>query len=148
MFLSMALYIKRREKIFLKHGKTHEDYQKYLKTNRNSFQFAKFMTVTIIIYSIIDLILCVILGALYIVLNPEVDAEKAVKIAYNWGFGETANMMSLIPVMFLYSYTKVHKYKLLDIAIPITGVAMVVLLYLDSLFMVIKDLLVAGVQAG
>jgi hypothetical protein len=40
----------------------------------------------------------------------------------------------MIPVLLLFSYTKTHKNRLLDIAVPITGVAVIILIYMDGLF--------------
>ena len=139
LFLSMARYFKKTEKKFLKNGKTHEDYQAYLETNHNSLRFSKYLSRKIVKYAVIDLILAIIMTIVYLLvsgLDPEAEGatEKAIEMVFAWGFGETVGMIIMIPVLLLFSYTKTHKNRLLDIAVPITGVAVIILIYMDGLF--------------
>lgn len=55
LFIALAVYVKTRERRFRRHGKTHEDYQAFLKTNRNSRNFSAFLAVMLVIVSILDL---------------------------------------------------------------------------------------------
>ncbi|MBR4622361.1 MAG: hypothetical protein IKO44_02360 [Ruminococcus sp.] len=143
MFMAMARFIKRRERNFIKHGKTHEDYQEFLKTNTNSFQFSKFMIIIIFIFAVIDFFLYFVF---VLMLLPDVNNATAEEIEMdsiiiqNIGIGETINMLGLIPFMLGYSYTKLHKHPVIDIAIPIVGVCAIVCVYFDSIFVIIRDL--------
>ncbi len=60
MFVALALYIKFRERIFLKNGKTHSDYKAFLKTNANSWQFSVYAAVILVITCVIDLVLLIV----------------------------------------------------------------------------------------
>ena len=48
-FIMLALWIKDRERLFVKAGATKQDYKNYLKTNKNSFAFAIHLSVFIMI---------------------------------------------------------------------------------------------------
>ena len=55
VFIVLAIYIKLRERHFLKHGKTYEEYQAFLMTNRNSLHFAVFTAVLLLVAGLLDL---------------------------------------------------------------------------------------------
>lgn len=54
LFVALAVFVKMRELRFLRHGKTHEEYQAFLKTRRNSLNFSVFLAVMLVIVGIID----------------------------------------------------------------------------------------------
>lgn len=60
LFVIMAIFVKTRELRFRRHGKTHEDYQAFLKTRRNSWNFSVFLAIMMVVVSIIDF--AVVLG--------------------------------------------------------------------------------------
>ncbi len=55
LFIALAVYVKTRELRFRRHGKTHEEYKAFLKTNRNSWNFSVFLAIMMVIVSILDL---------------------------------------------------------------------------------------------
>ena len=55
LFIALAVYVKTRERRFRRHGKTHEEYQAFLKTRRNSRNFSVFLAVMLVIVSFLDL---------------------------------------------------------------------------------------------
>ena len=57
LFIILAVFIKTREMIFRRHGKTHEEYQEFLKTNRNSRNFSIFLAVAMILVSVADFVI-------------------------------------------------------------------------------------------
>ena len=57
MFIALAVYVKTREWRFRRHGKTHEEYQAFLKTRRNSRNFSVFLAVMLAVVSIFDLLI-------------------------------------------------------------------------------------------
>ncbi len=63
VFVFLAIYIKTRELRYCRHGKTHEDYQAFLKTNRNSWHFSVYTAVVLLIAGIIDVIIAIFLLA-------------------------------------------------------------------------------------
>ena len=54
LFLILAVFIKTRELRFRRHGKTHEDYQAFLRTNRNARNFSFFLAAMILLVSFVD----------------------------------------------------------------------------------------------
>lgn len=147
MFLSIVRYIKLREKRFFDTGRTREQYEAYLKTNANSFQFSKHLILIIAIYSLLDVILCIIFATLHLVImgvTSEIVSmdngaiAEALAAVQEWGFGGTARMIDLLPIVLLFSYTRSHKMPLIDTAIPIAGVVAIVIVYLDGFFQIIQ----------
>ncbi|MBR6102312.1 MAG: hypothetical protein IKP95_07780 [Ruminococcus sp.] len=146
IFIVIARYFKDTEYKFLKHGKTHEDYEAYLKTNHNSFRFSRFLIITLIVFVIVDIMLLIILAALHLLAGGHTDitdemAVDALGTVMSWGFGQTTGMLTIAPLLLFFSYTKTHKNKLLDIMIPVFSVALIVLIYADGLFQSICELM-------
>ena len=147
IFVMMAFFIKNREKYFLKLGKTHEDFVAYETTNLHSLQFSVRLTISILLAAIIDvvlfLILDVIMTAVYVP-TGEISADSPIFVAvfntvYSWGFLQTLPLLAIIPLVLLFDYKKTYKNNMIDIVIPIAGVAMVVLVYLEGGFQIIRE---------
>jgi len=192
LFILLALFVKTRELRFRRHGKTHEEYQAFLKTNRNSLNFSIFLAVMTVFVCIIDLVLMAALslhlsmpaliaseekqaaiieqareeGATVTelaagensapareervtVTEPAADEnstpedqedltqeqiallENNLKVSYAIGFGGTFNMIVLVPLMLLFSYTRKPKYKWVGMAIPAVGIAAIIIIFLE-----------------
>ena len=150
LFVRMAFYIKGREGKFLKHGKTHEDYEAYLKTNRNSFQFSKKFSLMCVIYGALDFVFVMILFLLRLAnagvlgdfmnaSNEEVDAvtDFILKEVKSIGFGGSIMMILIAPVILLFSYTKSYKKSKVDTLIPAGAVVVLGLIVLEGIFRVL-----------
>ena len=59
LFVALAIFVKTRELRFRRHGKTHEEYQAFLKTNRNSWNFSVFLAIMMVVVSLIDFVVVV-----------------------------------------------------------------------------------------
>ena len=57
MFIFIARYFKEMRHKFGKKGKTQEEYEAYLTTNHNSFRFARYVVVMIIVVALINSII-------------------------------------------------------------------------------------------
>ena len=55
LFLTLALFVKTRELRFRRHGKSHEEYQEFLKTRRNSWNFSIFLAIMMVLVSLADM---------------------------------------------------------------------------------------------
>ena len=150
LFVRMAFYIKGREGKFLKHGKTHEDYQAYLKTNRNSWQFSKKFSLMCVIYGALDFIFVGMLFVLRLanagVLGEYIEAtdeevsevtDFIINEVKSIGFGGSVLMLLIAPFILLFSYTKSYKKSKVDTLIPIGGVVIIGLVVLEGLFRVL-----------
>ena len=149
VFVILALYIKTRELRFRRHGKTHEDFQAFLKTNRNSLHFSVFLCVVMILAAIVDLIILTFLIAVQVpseeALNAMANDQNAIMeyaaIGQAMGFGTaTWPLMLAAPFVLLFSYTRIPKNKRISIFIPIAAVAMILILFIEALYQGIGSL--------
>ncbi len=95
MFAALALYIKFRERIFLKNGKTHSDYKAFLKTNANSWQFSVYASCILVVTCVIDLILLIVFikgvsTETIKYLSTESAEEQAIESEFSEDFGLSA----------------------------------------------------------
>jgi hypothetical protein len=142
----MAFYIKGTETKFLKHGKTLEDYDAFMKTNTNSFRFAKKFALMAFIYGLIDLAVVVIMvflrlanaGALEALTDPGVNSAEAgqlldyvIEEAKSIGFGGASLMIVIAPFILFFSYTKNYKKSKVDTLIPVGAIAVLALVALE-----------------
>ena len=143
VFVVLALYIKTRELRFRRHGKTHEDYQAFLKTNRNSLHFSVFLFVIMILAAVIDFL---ILTLLTVARAPSAEALSAAvsdanvftefaSVAIAMGFG-TASVPLLLasPFVLLFSYTRIPKNKRISIFIPLAAIAVILILFIEAFY--------------
>lgn len=144
MFLALAVFIKIRERIYRKRGKTLAEYKKFLKTNANSLHFSVYACIIAIITVIIDVIVLVIVTS---VLFNEAGGGDAVELleafssALKLGFGESVVLIFAIPFIMLFSYTKTYKDKMVDRVIPLGGVGLLVAVYIEGVFQLICALM-------
>ena len=146
LFVRMAFYIKGTETKFLKHGKTLEDYDAFMKTNTNSFRFAKKFALMAFIYGLIDLAVVVIMvflrlanaGALEALTDPGVNSAEAgqlldyvIEEAKSIGFGGASLMIVIAPFILFFSYTKNYRKSKVDTMIPVGAIAVIVLVGIE-----------------
>ena len=143
IFLFMSGFIKRRENIFLKNNKTSDEYLEFLKTNTNSRDFSKFMICLILIFMVIDGIFYAL--TMFILVPdafsaPAAEIEMANSIIKKIGIGESISLVSMIPFLYFYSYSKIYKKTLIDLLIPIASIGVIVFLYFESGFTILISL--------
>ena len=157
VFIILTFYIKKREWLFRRGGKTHEDYQAFLGSNLNSLQFSMFTSVLFIIAGIVDFIICIVVADIMSLgpLSMYADApEKILDIVMSWGLGDGTVLMLVAPLLMLFSYTRAYKDTKMDIFIPVIAVIAIVLLYMEGLYQALLyfgDMfqgLVSGIGAG
>ncbi len=136
VFLIMAFFIKFRERRFLKHGRSHEEYQAFLKTNRNSLHFSTFSGVLLAVAGTVDLLAAIVMVFYFVIKDPSLmqDFSQTLDKVYMLGFGRSATLLLISPLMLLFSYTRTHKNRLLDSFIPIVSIVIIVLVYLEGFF--------------
>ena len=154
VFIAAAVFIKLRERHYLKHGKSYEDYQKFLDTNTNTFQVARFLVFAIIVAVIIDFVLIVTISVAKIPSNitSETDVLEALNISvkevYSWGIGASLPMILIIPAVIFFNYRKTYKNKMIDIIIPLAGVAAVAIVYVEGMFQVLLAIIRNKMNSG
>ena len=150
VFVCMALFVKVRERRFLKRGKTIEDYQEFQNSNVNSLQFSLFLSFIIVIAVVIDVILLGILtgvlaGNTVVEGVPEDEIfSYCLNTVYGWGFGQTAMMIFIIPLIIFFDYRKTYSNKLVDLLVPVVGIFLIVAVLFEGGFLVLRDYLISA----
>ena len=139
-FITIALFIKFRERHFVKHYGTHDDYTRYLATNANSFHVGAMFGVTFLIAAVLDLILAVACLVVMVPGESEADMAQAVGMLNRIGIGSAIPLALVAPVCFLLSYTRVPKFAKLDKFIPIGGLLIGVLLVIEGVLYILGHL--------
>ena len=139
IFVALALYVKLRERSFLKHGKTLDDYRRFLDSNANRVQFSRFLILAIIVAVVIDFIAAVLASSLVYSsyegqLPEDLAVSGAIMTVSSWGLGNTIPMLLTIPIVAFFDYRKTYKNKLVDTAIPVIGVAIIAIIYIEGFF--------------
>ena len=144
VFVFLAVFIKTRELRYCRHGKTHDDYQEFLKTNRNAWNFSVFAAVVLFIAGVIDLILAIFLLAGQAGSAEALDAimasEKAFKntIAMSIGFGKATCLIFFAPIVLLFNYTKIPKNKTVGMLIPVAGILLILLIGVQGIYQLVS----------
>ena len=139
VFVALALFIKRRERNFIKNGKTMEEYQEFLGTNANSWHFSVHAAVIMVIAAVTDLILAIAIVMISVTAPQGTDAyemQMLVKTAQllKSGIGSATSLIFVAPFMLLFSYNRKPKNPKLDKFIPIGGVALVIVVYIEGIY--------------
>lgn len=142
VFIALALFIKRRERKFLKQGKSMEEYHAFLDTKVNSWHFSVHAAVIMAVAAIVDFILATAMTAIYAIQYYNTpDYTQAVTIgvmrALGCGIGASTVLIFVAPLMLLFSYTRKPRHPELDYLIPAGGVFLIVLVYLEGIYQTI-----------
>ena len=139
LFLFLSVHMSGREIRFRKHGRTHEDYLEYLKTNRNAFHFSVCLAIAMVITTILDFILAgwvsrIIAGATGVPVENSDQYVRCLLAAKAAGFGQSWPLLFAAPVVLLYSYNKVPRQPLISILIPLAAIAVIILLVFEAIY--------------
>ena len=146
LFVCMAVHFRGREFRFCRHGRTHREYLDYLQSNRNSLHFSIYLAVGLLIAAVADALLS---NAIYWGAIRWVQADKGEAAVISWkafeatGLGKDNDYLILIaPLMLLFSYNRVPRWKKLDSVIPVAAIIITVLLFLEAFRIAAGKLLV------
>ena len=142
LFFVMAFVVKIRERRFCSHGRTYEEYQEFMQSNRNSFGLSVRLCVMMIVFAMIDLIIMIILSyfqaeAMGAFTDAGEIAEEAVyqaaEKAFAVGFGQSWPMILVAPLMLLFSYNREPKNKMLGTLLPVAAIAIMILITFEAI---------------
>ena len=142
VFVAIALFLKVRERIYRKRGKTHEEYQEFLKTKANSWQFSKFTARIMIIAGILDIIIYLVLTLVVAAKGVEAGATEEVTATalqtisdamLKAGIGGSTALIVAAPIMLLFSYSRPVKKSSIDLLLPIFALIVLAFVYLEAL---------------
>ena len=135
-FVIICLYLKIREKIYIRKGGTHEGYELYLKTNRNSFKVSLTMSIIFLVVAIVDFFATIIPIVAAYVTSGEDEAvfNEMLNMLTNFTIGKSVCLLLVIPFTLLFSYTKTHKNQKIDKFIPFIGIGLIIFAIIETLF--------------
>ena len=138
LFIAMSLFIKAREWLYLLHKKSRGEYKRFLKTNVNSLHFSICTAIIMLIVAVADIILVIVLP---FAVMGEVSQEaasgayaQALSIVSSWGIGKSSALLGLIPFIMLFSYTRNYKKSNIDMFIPMAGVGLIAMIYVEGIY--------------
>ncbi len=142
LFILLAIYIKTRERRFCRHGRTHEEYQAFLTTNRNSLSFSVFLMAAVAVVCVIDQVVDTVSASneidLFLEANPDavqsIDFENYSSVMRQIGFGEAIPMFFMIPLIPLFSYNREPKHPEIGAYIPMGGFVLIALVVVQSIY--------------
>ena len=120
VFICMSLWIKNRERIYVKLGATKKEYNAFLRTNKNSLAFSIHVCVLFLVASIIDAFVVVLF-----------------KDAPIYNFGQTNGLILAIPFILLFSYNKTHQEREYDLLVPFIGIILLIFAYIEAIYEVL-----------
>ena len=127
IFAILSIWIKYRERLFNSLGLTKKQHDAYIKTNRNSLSVSIALSTMIAIAGVLEVLVVIIMFA-------TLSTEWAYYHAIFLDIGETIPLILIIPFIMLYSYTRVHKDGPVDILVPMIGVGMTVIVYIEVIY--------------
>ncbi len=139
VFMLLAVHMKTRELRFCRYGRSHEEYLAFLKTNRNSFHFSVFLAVILVLAALADFIILMVLMGLKAgsleTLVSEVEARfmEFSSAAMAVGFGGAVSLLFVAPLVLLYSYTREPANKMISMLIPVVGIVLILILFLEGI---------------
>lgn len=136
IFMIVAIWIKRRERTFVNIGSTTEYYRNvYINTKSNSLSYSWKISKLFLIFGILDLI--VLFVAVFLMLKGGIAETDLLGYIMVLEFGDNVPLILAIPFVMLFSYTKVYDDTKLDLLIPIAGIGLTVLVYLESIYQIV-----------
>lgn len=127
IFALLSIWIKYRESLFKSLGLTKKEHDAYLKTNRNSLSVSIALSTLIGIMAVTEIIIVAFMLSC-LGKSPALYHIECLDI------GESIPLLLIIPFVMLYSYTRSHKPGPVDILVPILGVGMTVLVYVEVIY--------------
>lgn len=121
IFFILSALLKLRKQKFIKMGGTEEEYENYSQSNRSSLEVSTLAAIVIFGVCLIDFVLPFI--SIYSIF---------------FGVGLNFYFVLIIPFIFLLSYTRKPKLKIIDTLLPLIFILLTIILYLEAGLFVIK----------
>jgi len=172
VFVALTIFVKRREKKFIRMGGTYEEYQEFLQTNRNSFTFSLHATIIMFVAGLLDLIFVIGFPVLQVVLAQasvaaqatasgaqasaaavaeaaaDVDLDAALILLMSrfltLGVGGASQLIIFAPIMLLFSYTRKRKNPVIDALIPVIAIVFILIAFMQGFFQIMHVLPISG----
>ena len=142
LFVVLALFEKIREHKFYQHGRSNEEYQLSFQTNRNSLHFSVFASISSFLAGLADLAIyfLFVVSEIYRVGADSFQADYFSFTILKLGFGNSISLIFFAPILLLFSYSKKTSNKVFVTLIPVVGVALIILIYLQGAYQLLTQL--------
>ncbi|MBR5110216.1 MAG: hypothetical protein IK099_08470 [Clostridia bacterium] len=151
LFFVMAFVVKIREYRFCSHGRTYEEYQEFMQSNRNSFSLSVRLCVMMFIFAVLDLIMAGLLSYMQadmmgaVTATGEIAEEAMMTVisrAMAVGFGQAWPMILVSPFMLLFSYNREPKNKMIGTLLPVAAIVIMILITFEAIRFGVGELMV------
>ena len=134
LFIVLVFYIKTREWRFCRHGKSHEEYAAFLHTKKNSWDFSLFLSVALVVFSVLDYVILLRVSNLEYIRMGEaaVTGSGYTPVAFVMGFGDSIMLWIIAPLVLLFSYTQKPRNPMLGTFVPAASFGLILLLYVEA----------------
>lgn len=149
-FVIIVFCLKISERLYLRReGNTQETYKEYLTTKAHSLRVSILIAIVFVAAAVVDLIGSAVAVTVVTVntataLDPSATKEEIelilsikVEALVNAGVGGAISMFAVAPIAMLFSYTKKHKNPKIDLFVPIAGISLIAIVYLEGMFQVV-----------
>ena len=137
LFLFLSIHMSGRELRFRRNGRTHEEYVQYLKTRRNSLHFSICLVVAMMAAAILDFVLLKVFAGM--IGTGDVSQEYYIKILIalkDAGFSKSWPLFLVAPILLLFSYNRIPKFKIISLLTPLAAIVIIVMLVLETIYQV------------
>ena len=142
LFVVLALFMKSREVKFCKYGRSYEEYQLFLQTNRNSLHFSIYASITSFLAGLVDLTVFVIftMSEIYRSGIDYSQVDMFVPVILKLGFGNSTGLIFFAPILMLFSYNRKATNRTVITLIPVFGVLLIIIVYLQGAYQLLHQI--------
>ena len=133
-FCSILFYMKVKEYRYIRDGHTTDQFIEYRLSSHGVYLISRFTSLSFFSASLVDLAFTMIIQ----LAHPTNDFKT---IAAQFGIGKGSVLFTAIPFIMLFNYAKQSGSLLTTILIPTFGVAFIVILYLEAIYVVVRVVL-------
>lgn len=141
-FVAITLFMRGFELLHLKKHNDHEKLKEHLGTNAFSLRTSIIIAIIFFCAFILDVVLLISISMIYASTTNTFTQEGftvALQMFSGIGFGSSASLCLIVPIIFLFSFTKTHKDSMVDLIVPAAGVGLIVLIYVEGLYEIVVN---------
>lgn len=140
-FASIIIILKLREFIWTKRGNTQEEIEAFEATNHNSLRVSIIISIVFAIVGVISFFAWIVVARFYLPPDASEDLTTLVLTElYSVGYGQGATLILAIPFTLLFSYSREHKNKLLDRLVPLGGIFVTMVVFIEGVYWILTHL--------
>ena len=135
LFVVLALATRIREYRHEKHGYT-------MMTNRDSLHFSIVASITSLIAGLVDFLIFIlfVFKEMLVTGVDAVQVETFQPVILTLGFGDSIGLILLAPILMFFSYNRESRNKTFIALIPVVGVFLIILVYLQGTYQLLNQL--------